>query len=402
MNASLADPSATTAEASAPGLTILIVIEPGFAGAFGHVEGLVHYLVGENQRVHLAYSSKRPGPRLPALVDFVREHGGKVLDLNVGNAPGAADFSAFLKLKKLAGEIQPDIIHSHSSKAGVLARALAFSGINARQIYTPHAYFGLAGRPGLKSAVFNAVESFFGRFGRTIAVSGDEREFAVDSLKIDPAKCLVIPIAVDTETFIPATADAKRKARARLGLPEDTVILGWMGRLSFQKDPQTLLRAFAQVDQAKTKLHLLQAGQGEEKTELDALIGKLGIGPRLTQVPHLSEPRLFYEAIDGLILTSRYEGCPTVAIEALSADLPLILSQAPGTKWLAHDQLSHLWYAPVGDASGFASAITQWLADIPARRVSNHRELALHRFSTARVYRTILETYREKQPAPTP
>jgi glycosyltransferase involved in cell wall biosynthesis len=402
MNASLANPSATTSEAYAPSLTVLIVIEPGFAGAFGHVEGLIHYLVGENQRVHLAYSSRRPGPRLPALLDFVRSHAGKILDLDVGNAPSLGDFPAFLKLKKFAKEIQPDIIHSHSSKAGVLARALAFSGIGARQIYTPHAYYGLAGRPGLKSAVFNAVESFFGRFGRTIAVSGDEREFAIESLKIDPAKCLVIPIAVDTDTFTPAIAEAKRKARAQLGLPEDAVILGWMGRLSFQKDPQTLLRAFAKIDQTKTKCHLVQVGQGEEKAKLDQLASELGLGPNFTQLSHLSEPQLFYEAINALILTSRYEGCPTVAIEALSANLPLILSQAPGTQWLARCQLSHLWSAPVGDATGFAQAIAQCLADLSAKRASNHREFALQRFSTAQVYRAILETYRAKQPARSP
>jgi glycosyltransferase involved in cell wall biosynthesis len=399
MNPSFANPVMTAApalEKPAARLKILVVVEPGFAGAFGHVEGLVHYLVEQNQQVFLAYSSKRPGPKLPELIAYVKEHGGECLDLKVGNAPCAADIPALLSLRKFAEEIRPDVIHSHSSKAGILGRMQALFGIRARQFYTPHAYYGLGPRRGSMSFVYNTVEAIFGRIGRTIAVSEDEREFAIEALKIDPDRALLIPIAVDTDKFVPATAEEKKKARAELGLPHDGFVLGWMGRLSFQKDPQTLFRAFGKVDQGKTKCHLLQVGQGEEQESIDRLEKELGPGSHLTRLSALSNPRRFYHAIDGLILTSRYEACPTVAIEALSAGLPLVVSQAPGTNWLARCELSHFWNAPVEDAAGFAEAITQWLIDLPLRRTSNHRDLALRRFSIPHVYGTILEAYRQK------
>jgi glycosyltransferase involved in cell wall biosynthesis len=137
-------------------------------------------------------------------------------------------------------------------------------------------------------------------------------------------------------------------------------------------------------------------GQGEEQESIDRLEKELGPGSHLTRLSALSNPRRFYHAIDGLILTSRYEACPTVAIEALSAGLPLIVSRAPGTNWLADCDLSHFWNAGVEDTAGFADAITRWLNDIPLKRASNHRDFALQRFSIPDVYGTILEAYRKK------
>ncbi len=195
-------------------------------------------------------------------------------------------------------------------------------------------------------------------------------------------------------SFLPATPEVKLKARRELGLPENATILGWMGRLSFQKDPQTLYRTFHLLNQAGSKVHLFHVGQGEEEKSLEALMREIDLGGNITRLPYLRPPVRFYQAIDGLIMTSRYEGCPTVALEALSSDLPLVLSQAPGTNWLARSGLSHCWSAPVGDAPGFVQAISQWLDDLPRARLSNHREFALQHFAPEQIYRKILEAYR--------
>ncbi len=121
---------------------------------------------------------------------------------------------------------------------------------------------------------------------------------------------------------------------------------------------------------------------------------EFGLKSNVTRLSYLRQPLKFYQAIDGLILTSRYEGCPTVALEALSSNLPLILSEAPGTNWLAKSGLSHCLSAPVGDAPGFAKAIGQGLADIPRQRPCNHRDFALQHFAPAHIYSKLLQAYR--------
>ena len=400
MNKSSLDPATLAApvtEDSAPPLKVLVVVEPGSAGTFGHVEGLVHFLIERNQRVFLAYSDKRTGPTLPALVEYVKSRGGKCLNLNVGNAPCWGDLSAFIRLRNFAREFQPDVVHSHSSKAGVLARALALAGIKSRQLYTPHAYYGLADRGGLMNTFYNKIETVFGRIGQTINVSEDERDFAVKGLEIAPTRCLVVPIAVDTEKFSPPTPAEKKAAREKMKLPEDAVILGWIGRLSYQKDPETLYRAFGLLlRQKKAKCHLLHVGKGDGTAALDQIVREYDLGSHVTRIAYVDDTIDFYHAIDGLILNSRYEGCPSTALEALSADLPVILSQAPGTKWLNQCGLSHGWSAAPGDADGFADALALWLNDIPKCRPSNHRAFSLERLSITQMYGQVLAAYRTK------
>lgn len=390
----LAVPPTREAETAKTPLKILIVVEPGIAGTIRHVQELVYFLIKQNQRVFLAYSDKRTGPNLVELVEHVKSHGGTCLNLNVGNAPCWGDLSAFIRLRNFANEIQPEVIHSHSSKAGILARAQALVGIKCRQFYTPHAYYGLAKRGGLMNTLYNRIEALFGRIGQTINVSEDERDFAIKDLHIAPSQCLLVPNAVKTDRFLPPSREEKSTARQRLGVPEGGTLLGWIGRLSYQKDPQTLYRAVSLANRTKQNLHLLQVGQGEEEESLNQLTVELNLQSSITRIPFLLDPLDFYQAIDGLILTSRYEGCPIAALESLSVDLPLIVSKAPGTNWLTHCALTHCWSASANDAGAFADAIAQWQADLPRNRKSNHRTFAVEHFSPAYIYGKILDAYR--------
>ncbi len=394
MKSLLPEPTSPAPAAKASPLRVLLVVEPGTDGVFRHVEGLVKYLIEQGQHVFLAYSDKRGSADLVLLIAHVEAHGGRCLNLKVGNAPTPGDVSAFYRLWNFAREIRPDIIHSQSSKAGILARALALVGVKGQQVYTPHAYYGLTPRSGLKNQFFNSIETVFGHIGRTINTSEDEQHFALKKLRLPAARSLLIYNTVNTRTFQPPTTEETIAARREMGLPEEGIILGSMGRLSFQKDPHTLYRSFRLLDQSQTPCHLFHVGKGENKDSVDALIRELDLKANITRLPYLGQPAKFYHAIDALFLPSRYEGCPTVALEALSSNIPLILSEAPGTNFLTELQLTHCWSAPVGDAPGFAHAISAWLADIPKGRASNHRDVAIALFSSDRIYGQNLELYR--------
>lgn len=374
-------------------MQILLVTEPGVDGVFRHVEALASFLLERGHRIHLAYSDVRGSDRLTQLVAKVSSAGGRTVNLAVSNAPGPGDLAALLKLRRLVLEAQPDVIHAHSSKAGALARALVCLGIRQPVFYTPHAYYGLSGKGGMKSLLFNGVEMVLGRIGTTINLSAGEQAFARDALHIPQARLRLIANPVDCVRFQPADASRRREIRAALGVPAEALLLGSVGRLAFQKDPLTLYRAFAKACQSRPELWLYHLGEGELSAECAALADQLGIRSRIVRQTYLSEPLSFYQALDGMILTSRYEGLSFAVLEALACDLPVILSQVPGNNDFTEMGLSHCWSAAKEDVDGFADVIGQWAKDRVLARPSNHRQIAESRFSQAACFGALEHEY---------
>ena len=377
-------------------MQILLVTEPGVDGVFRHVEALASFLMERGHRIHLAYSDVRGSDRLTQLVAKVSASGGKTVNLAVSNAPGPGDVAALLKLRRLVAEARPDVIHAHSSKAGALARALVGLGVRQPVFYTPHAYYGLSGKGGMKSWVFNAVEMLFGHVGTTINLSEGERAFARNSLKISQSRLRLIANPVDCLRFRPADAQKRQEIRAALGVPAHAILLGSVGRLAFQKDPLTLYHAFAKACQKRAELWLYHLGDGELSEECAALADQLGIRSRIVRQTYLSEPLSFYQALDGMILTSRYEGLSFAVLEALACDLPVILSQVPGNNDFTEMRLSHCWSAGKEDVDGFADVIEQWAKDRELGRVSNHRQIAESRFSQEACFGALESEYAQK------
>ncbi|HET7535296.1 MAG TPA: glycosyltransferase [Candidatus Didemnitutus sp.] len=377
-------------------MTVLIVSEPGRDGVFRFVESLIHYLVGHAVQVHFAYSDRRGCEQLTQLVSFIREHGGATLNLAVGNAPSLADVPALRALRNFAREVHPDVIHSHSSKAGVLARTLLAFGIRTPQVYQPHAYAGMKPQGSSLRWLYETVERVLGHCGITLNVSADERNYAREKLHLEATRMVQIPNSVDTILFRPPSSARKRLLRRRFGLPEKALVLGSLGRAAPQKDPVTLYRAFAAVAERNPDIVLFHLGSGELDATLDQIVQEKNLSKRIVRLRYLATPVDFYQAVDGFILTSVYEGLSLAALEAMACDLPLILSDAPGNHDLIELPLSHLWTAPVGNVEFFSKAIRHWAASYDRYskpRVSNHRTIALRQFDSQTNLSRVLELY---------
>jgi glycosyltransferase involved in cell wall biosynthesis len=373
-------------------MKVLVVTEPGVDGVFRFVELLCHYLIERGVSVHLAYSDRRGSDRLPKLVDWVEEHGGQTVNLRTANRPAPSDWGAFRSLLKLARTVRPDVIHSHSSKAGFLARMLPLCGIRAVQFYHPHAYVGMRPVPGRIDFVYNGIEAVLGRTAYTIASSRAEQTFACERLKIPARRVRFCHNGVDTTLFAPASIEEKWSLRETLGLPLDRPILGFLGRSSPQKDPLTLYRAFAAAADEKP-IALFHLGKGELDPELNRLVDQFNLGHSVFRCAYMSKPVDFYRAVDGFILTSHYEGFSLALLEALSANLPMILSEAPGNFDLLALPLSHLWKAKPGDVDGFARCIRGWHDSLRSPVAINHRQIALSRFKVSDRLGAVLKLY---------
>ena len=385
-------------------MNIVIVSEPGVDGVFRYVEGSIHHLLSAGVRVHLAYSDVRAGEALRRLVARVDREGGRTLNLRVGNRPCLGDARALLALRAFVREIRPDVVHCHSAKAGALARALPLLGVrNTSFLYQPHAYIGMRPRRGRLDFAYDALERVLGRWSFSVACSYDEQRYALFHLRIPPARSRTVANGVDTARFIPGSPSRRAALRVAFGLPAEALVLGAMCRSSAQKDPLTLYHAFAAAAANEPRLFLFHVGRGELDAKLDTFVRHHRLQDRIVRRPYLDAPQDFYQAIDGFVLTSRYEGLSLALLEALSADLPVILSDAPGNGDLAHHPLSHLWRAPVGDVTAFASAIREWTDDRSSnvRGACNHRQVACSHYDQRLSFDRMLRLYsRLRTPAP--
>jgi len=376
-------------------MRVLIVAEPGFEGVFRHYEGLCYFLLEKGIEVDLAYSDVRSIPDLGKLVERVRTAGGETVNMRISNAPSPGDFRAGRQLIDLVRRRHPDVIHGHSSKAGALTRLLARFFPEGKIFYTPNAYFGMGGKKGMAAALFTFIERRLAHVGTTINISPDEARFARERLGVKSENQVIIHNPAQVGHFLPATSVQKKAARAKFGLPGDAVVLGSSGRLVFQKDPDTLFRAMISVMKGRSDLWFLHLGKGILDPELSALARQAGCSERLVRVEHLDDPAVFFHALDGLVMTSRYEaGWPIVILEAMSCGLPIISSLAPGTSSIGEAGLSHCWTGLPGEVGEFTKAIENLLADLPRNRPSNHRQIIEERFTPEACYGQVLACYR--------
>ena len=378
-------------------MKVLVVVEPGFAGVFRQVEGLVHYLILKGVSVSLAYSDRRPSPGLRILVNEVLQHGGEVLNLKTINRQTLSDLPALWNLSKFIDRTKPDVIHAHSSKAGALVRILNRFRFRIPVFYTPNAYYGM-GRSGLLAAFFNLLERLLLPHGITINISPDEAMFAREVLGAKGSSP-IIPNPVLVEHFTPATLEQKRAARQALGFPEEGIILGSSGRLVFQKDPMSALMALEPLLQDQADLFFSDLGEGDLRRELDEEARLAGVSSKILRLNYLEEALPFYHALDGFLLTSRYEaGIPFVLLEAASCGLPIVTTLSPGLSDLPRLGLSDCWTAGVGDVPALRNEIELMIAEIrshPEGVRTNHRSLIEKQFSHETCYAPVLEEYRK-------
>lgn len=374
-------------------MKILLVSEPGENGVFRHVEDLADHLIAIGHSVSLAYSDVRGSDRLCLLVKRIEQSGGLTVNLRIANQPQLADFRALNRLWQLYRTFKPDIVHSHSAKAGGLVRLLRRFGAKPKVFYTPHAYYGMGRSSSLSIKFFMSLERFLAPGTMTINLSADEANYGRDVLHLTPATQQLIPNGVDTTHFSPANPVQKLALRAELGIPPNAVLLGSLGRFSYQKDPATLHRAFRACADLMPDLHLVHVGAGELRTEMQQYARTHGYDHRVIWIDYLRDPAPFYQMLDGFILTSRYEGLSFAVLEALATNLPLLLSDAPGNREFANLGLSHQWSARVEYPASFASAITSWYDDRAHPRPCNHQEVVLTKFSRHGQFASIEAAY---------
>jgi len=369
---------------------VLMVVESCGGGVSLHVFDLVEGLLDRGWNVHLIYSPRRADRSFLQRLQATRHL--KYAGCPMHRAVHPSDLTALRFVCRYIRDYGPfDIIHGHSSKGGALAR-LAAIGTAARVVYTPHAFVTMDPRlPWRERMLYRAAEWMLSRLtDRIIAVSPAERRHGV-AMGLGPSRVIVIPIGIK-----PAAPPTRGAVRRELGLAEDELVIGFVGRLVDQKAPDVLVRAFAATARAVTGCRLVVVGSGPLEGLLHDLADRLGFGDRILWLGERDGASLM-SAFDIFALPSRYEGMPRAALEALAAGLPVLATASAGVEILVRHGHNGL-IVPPDRPDLFAAALADLIAD-PDRRARLGRA-SLERATQFTVERMVDRTIAEYRRTP--
>jgi glycosyltransferase involved in cell wall biosynthesis len=367
---------------------ILLVLEASAGGAGRHVLDLAEGLVSQGCAVHLLYADRRIDRMFAERVKAIEGLQSQII--RVDRHINANDFTAVLQTRRYIRDHGPfDIIHGHSAKGGALAR-LAAIGSGAAVFYTPHGFQLMdPGLSRIKRFCYAAVELVLScTRGQIIVVSPEERN-AVARLGISPDRVTLIPNGIRLDAQIATRA----KARRTMGLDDEAMIIGFVGRLVQLKAVDVLLRAFALTAAAVPSARLAIVGSGPLLESLQALADDLNIAAKVVWLGE-QNARGFVRGFDVFTLASRKEGLPYVILEAMAAGLPVVATDTCSVSVLLKHRENGM-VVPRDDVQKFADALIE-LGSNPRLRL-RQGEAARARageFTIADMVKNTLDAYR--------
>ncbi|HMC11095.1 MAG TPA: glycosyltransferase [Pirellulaceae bacterium] len=191
-------------------------------------------------------------------------------------------------------------------------------------------------------------------------------------------------------------ANARQNMRRELGIPEQSHVVGFVGRLARQKRVKDLIWAFELIRVMHQNVVFVIIGEGPERTRLEQFAHNLEIGARVKFLGHRDDVQRLLPALDIFWLASDFEGLSNSIMEAMAAGLPVVASDIPPNRELVvHGQTGYL--APVGDRVAFAQLAERLLVDkeLAGQFGTAGRQRIANEFSVARMVEGYTQIYRQ-------
>ena len=284
-----------------------------------------------------------------------------------------SDLRALTSLRAAMRSFRPQVVHTHSSKAGILGRLAA----RLEGVSTVHTVHGFGFTP-LQAAptylLFRAVEKTMARFtDHFVTVSETDRRRGIEIGLFPPEKATVIRAAIDIGRFN-AAIDGEA-VRERLGVPIGVPMVTQIGNFKPQKAPLDFVRVAAAIHPTHPDAWFVMVGDGPLREPAERLARELGVADRMVFSGWWNDVPGLLAATTVSVLTSRHEGLPCSVVESLAAGVPVVATAVDGTVEVVRSGDNGL-LAPAGDITGLAQSIGRLLADpgLRARMAAAARE----------------------------
>ncbi len=307
-------------------------------------------------------------------VEEARAKGVKVIPLPsiVRSIRPLKDFRALLSLVWLIFKEKPDIIHTHSSKAGILGRLAAKIAGVPYIVHTPHGHVFYGHFGVCASKIFLWIEKIFSKFtDRMVALTNGEKRDYIKLSVCPPEKLFKIHSGVDLKQFMQPNGNSMEKKRS-LGLDHNGIVIGFVGWLLPIKGPEYLLKAMAHIWLDHPTASLVMVGKGELDVDLRARALKMNANGRVKFLGWREDIHEIMPVFDLLVLPSLNEGMGRVLVEAMAAGKPVVASEVGGIPDLVkHGETGYL--VRPADEKALARGIKKLLHDPERARQMGQR-----------------------------
>jgi len=300
-----------------------------------------------------------------SLLDWALERG---LELRLVPEMGRAirpwaDWSSYRRIAAAIREIAPDIVHTHSSKAGILGRAAA----SRQQLPVVHTIHGAAfhfGQSKLAQAVYRKAERWAARrCQRLISVCDAMTQQYLDAEIAAPEMFTTIYSGMDVEPFLDPPRP-REQVRAELGFEDDDVVIGKIARLFDLKGHRYLLEAAPRIVEACPQARFLLVGDGPLRDQFEARISRDGLANHFVLtglVPPERIPELIH-ATELVVHTSVWEGLARVLPQSMIAGKPVVSFDVDGAPEVVIPEETGLLVEPES-VDGLVEAVTRLVGD---------------------------------------
>jgi glycosyltransferase involved in cell wall biosynthesis len=232
------------------------------------------------------------------------------------------DRHALRRLTELLAHGGYDVVHTHSAKAGALGRMAAERAGTPRVVHTFHGFPFHEFQSRARRAAYVGIERYLGR--RTdvfLAVGGAVAAEAIRRGIAAPERVRVINPAIE-QSAGPASPAARAAARRRLGVPVGCKAVGTVGRVDYQKAPESFVDAIAGLD--RDDVYAVWVGDGPLRKQMEARAARRGLQGRFLCAGHRDDVPELLPGLDIFVMASRYEGMPCAVAEAMAVGLPVV------------------------------------------------------------------------------
>lgn len=297
--------------------------------------------------------------------------------------------------------LRPDIVHTHSSKAGILGRLAAADARVPRIVHTIHGMSFNRTQPWPVRRAYAWLEWFAARRTDAIVTVADamiRQSVAAGICRRE--KLLTVYSGMEVGQFTPH-AELRAAARRAWGVTDDQVVVGTVARLFRRKGYEQLIPVMARAAARAPRLHFVWIGDGAQRAEYEAELARLGLTARTTLVgliPPAEVPKML-AGCDLLAHTSQWEGLPRAVVQALLMQVPAVAFDIDGTPEVVLDGQTGRC-VPLNDLDAFTAALCDLAADADLRRRLGHagREHCLERFDWRRMVDQLEALYQRLHP----
>lgn len=273
-----------------------------------------------------------------------------------------ADLVAFVELIHLFRRLRPTIVHTHSSKAGILGRWAAWCARVPVIIHTIHGYGITPAQPPWLRRVLILLERMTGWITtHWIAVAQADIKKGIEWGLFDRTQVSVVRPGIDPQPFQTAIDATTRHAlRAEFGAGPAEYLVGTVACLKPQKAPEDFVAVAKQVCDMVPEARFVLIGDGDLRRRIESLITQSGLHNRMHLAGWRRDIPTVMKVLDAFLLTSHWEGLPRVLLEARTIGLPVVATRVGGVEEVIV-QGRHGWLSDAGDIASLSAQLIRVL-----------------------------------------